>query len=135
MSYLAVIRPPNHDTVYWSLVESEQEALTLQSEIELKLRGKQLRQAICDAVWNGQIDGWTTKEVAEHFQCSTTTALNILHSIADGTSGDERFKPHSAREGVAISDGRRWTAFPVDVGDRGTYSHGETLKKYYWQAD
>ncbi len=31
--YLAVIRPPNHDKVYWFLVESEQEA-----------------QSVCDAL-------------------------------------------------------------------------------------
>jgi hypothetical protein len=72
---------------------------------------KEVKQAICDAVWDGAIDGWTTKEVAERFGCSAQVALKVLHRIASGTSGDERFMPHSAREGVAISDGRRWGLF------------------------
>jgi len=67
---------------------------------------KEVKQAICDAVWTREIDQMNTREVAEQFDCSLVTARRILMSIYEGTSGDSRFQKSEDRGyGVLVHDG------------------------------
>lgn len=108
MSYWAIIRPPNQDRVYWAIVKDEQEGKALEAKI--------IRQSICDAVWDGQINQMLTREVAEQFGCSTASALHTLQSIVSGESEDKRFTINEEIGGVFISDGSTFT-----------HSDGDTL--------
>lgn len=97
---------------------------------------KEVKQAICDAVWLRKIDQMHTREVAEQFDCSLTTARNILTSIYNGTSGDERFKQNTERgesSGVLLHDGSTWGPSPIDANRPGT-SGLNTPKHYVWFA-
>jgi len=99
---------------------------------ETKRSSKEVKKSICDAVWEGRIDG-STAEIAEQFGCSVSTALRILNSIIHFTSGDERFHPDENGY-VIIKSGLKFGPSPVDVKDTGSISPG-TPKKYYWMAD
>lgn len=80
---------------------------------------REFAQAICDAVWNGEINQVWTEKVAERFGCSPATARRILHSIVNGTSGDPRFVADELGEGVLIQDGSTFTLSYEAVKNRG----------------
>src|SRR5260221_13191565 len=97
---------------------------------------KEVKQAICDAVWLRQVDQESTREVATRFDCSLAAARKVLMSIYDGTSGDERFKQDTERgegSGVLIHDGSTWAYGPIDANRPGT-SGLNTPKHYIWFA-
>jgi hypothetical protein len=114
----------------WAFVTNQEEGEALAEKLE-KLA---LKKAICDAVWNREIDQMNTREVAEKFECSLAEARTVLMSIRNGTSGDDRFKINPRRaDGVLISDGSTWTYSPMDVGGK-TGRHDRSPKHYIWFA-
>lgn len=96
-----------------------------------RVKGQIMKQTILDAVWKREIDQMSTREVAEHFECSLVTARKVLLAIVNGTSGDSRFQPDTERgEGVLISDGSTFTYSPMDMDGSG--SSLRTPKHYIW---
>lgn len=99
----------------------------------MKHQARDMRSAICTAVYRGEISNMTTHEVATRFGCSDTFALRVLLSIVNNTSGDERFVPNEERNLLpTIGDGR--TFFN---GVDSMYSLSSTRRpfKYYWMVD
>lgn len=96
-----------------------------------RVKGQMMKQKIRDAVWNHEIDQINTREVAKRFGCSLPVARKILLAIANGTSGDERFKLSTERGGgVIISDGSTFNYSPMDMDGNG--SSPRTPKHYVW---
>jgi len=84
-----------------------------------------IKTAICDAVWQGEIDGETTKEVANRFGCSEQFALKTLLSIVEGNSGDSRFILNDEHYPI-LSTGKMFVNGVPDGYD------GKHPFKYYW---
>ncbi|WP_220211194.1 hypothetical protein [Reticulibacter mediterranei] len=74
-------------------------------------------QRLRDTVWNGDINGLTTREIAAMFDLERQRTHHVLYYILAGKSADNRFsKPvgsnyHEWR--VSISEGRIFTREPV----------------------
>jgi hypothetical protein len=86
--------------------------------------------AIAEAVWNGEIDGWTTRDVAEHFGLKTPAALRILKKICAGKCTlfpFERGGYEVEMGGVGISDGRTFV-----WGENAEYAEGHGTPHHNW---
>ncbi len=82
------------------------------------------------AIWNGEIDQMSTREIAEKFRMSQPIALRFLKKVASGQSGDARFVYNQEREGVQIADGSIWTYSPMNID--GDSAGGNGVKHYIW---
>ena len=81
--------------------------------------------AIATAVWNGEIDGWNTRMVADHWGITTPEALRILKRITQGKDDSFPFEYDPEFEGVSINDGRMfvWGENAEHAEGRGTPHH------------
>jgi hypothetical protein len=87
-------------------------------------------KAIAKAVWEGRIDGWTTRMVADEFGIATSKALRILKKICDGQCSlfpFERGAYEAELGGVGISDGRTFV-----WGEDSDYSEGHGKRHHNW---
>ncbi len=73
------------------------------------------KQAIYDAVWEGQINQITTREVAEKFGCSLRAARHSLQSVICEWSGDARFEVIEPFLSVKVKSGQTFTYNAVDM--------------------
>jgi hypothetical protein len=73
------------------------------------------KQAIFDAVWEGEINQVTTREVAERFGCSLKTARHALQCVVCEWSGDARFEVIEPFLSVKVKDGKTFTYNAVNM--------------------
>jgi hypothetical protein len=92
-----------------------------------------IKQDICNAVWSGEIDQISTREVADKFDCTLATARRILLDIVKGKSGDERFVIDEDRgSGVIIENEGTFDYSPMDLDGSGITISRKTPKHYIW---
>ena len=63
---------------------------------------KNIEFSIAKAVWEGQIDGLQTADVANEFGVSTKQALKILNKIISGDNSDFDFVREECYDGVSL---------------------------------
>lgn len=82
---------------------------------------------IAEAVWNGEIDGWNTRMVADHWGMTTDQALRILKRIVSGKDDSFPFEYDASYEGVTVADGRVFV-----WGEDGDYMEGRGTRHHVW---
>lgn len=82
---------------------------------------------IAKAVWDGEIDGWDTRTVSDHFEIGTAKALRILKKIVGGNNTDFAFVYEPSWEGVTVSDGRVFV-----WSESGDWEEGHGLRHRNW---
>jgi hypothetical protein len=83
--------------------------------------------AIATAVWEGQIDGWTTRMVADAFGVTTNKALRILKNICKGRCDLHPFVHDEYYNGVKVADGRIFV-----WGENADYLEGHGRRHHNW---
>ena len=87
-----------------------------------------MTKEIAKAVWDGRIDGMSTREVAEMFGCTQRKALRALTAIISGECTEHPFEHSPSDEGVAIHDGRMFVR-----GNNGDFMEGKRgFNHYTW---
>jgi hypothetical protein len=86
---------------------------------------------IRDAVWGGEINQITTRQVSERFACPLPIARKALLDIVRGVSGDARFVLDTARgEGVIVSHSRNFNYSPMGIDGEGAAKN--VPEHYVW---
>lgn len=96
-----------------------------------KLQAQAIKQAIYDAVWNGEINQVTTREVADTFGCSLSAARRHLLNIVKEKSGDDRFGFCTNSMAVIVKDGRKFTRTTLDMQGNPIWSENQPIE-YLW---
>ncbi len=82
---------------------------------------------IAEAVWEGRIDGWNTRMVADEFSISVPKALRILKKICSGKNTSFPFIYLDDYTGVEVKDG---TVFVW--GENADYLEGKGTRHHNW---
>jgi hypothetical protein len=85
-------------------------------------------KAIAEAVYNGEIDGLNTNEVAEKFEIPRPATLKILKKIAAGECTYQPFEFIEVIGGVQVRNGSTFV-----YGDDGEFMEGrQGFNHYIW---
>jgi len=84
--------------------------------------------SIAQAVWEGKIDGWDTRTVAEHFEITTPPqALRVLKKIASDKNTDFPFEHRDDYKVVTVKDERIFV-----WGENAEYMERKGKRHHIW---